>query len=503
MEKSILIIGAGMAGLATGCYGRMNGYRTLIFEMHTSPGGVCTSWKRKGYTIDGCIHWLTGSRTGQPFHFLWDELGVARHNPIIDHEEYARIEGSGGGTFIVYTDVDRLERHMRELAPEDSGLIGEFAEGIRDCIGFRIPAEKAPELYGPGDGIKVMATMLPFLKVVRKWGKVSIYDFAVRFKNPFLREVFPLSVNLQHPRDFPMLAFLMSLSWMTQKNAGYPLGGSLELAKTVEQRYLSLGGEIRYTSRVEKIMVENNRAVGVRLADGSEHRGDVVVSAADGHGTIFDMLDEKFINAKIRNNYNNLPLYNPLVYIGLGVSRTFETMPSTVTGIDIPLDRPISVNGEERTRLSMQMYQFDPGLAPVGKTLIRAWFSSDYAFWKELSRDSGRYTAEKERIADQVIASLDRRFPGLAAKVEMRDMATPITFERYTGNWRGSFEGWRISPKTLMMRMGKTLPGLKNFYMAGQWVEPGGSLPTSAMSGRNAIQIICRADRKAFHTTVS
>jgi len=55
VEKSIIIIGAGLAGLSAGCYGQMNGYRTQIFEMHTTPGGLCTSWKRKGYTFDGCI----------------------------------------------------------------------------------------------------------------------------------------------------------------------------------------------------------------------------------------------------------------------------------------------------------------------------------------------------------------------------------------------------------------------------------------------------------------
>lgn len=68
--KSIIIIGAGIAGLSAGCYGRMNGYRTQIFERHNIPGGVCTAWQRKGYTIDGCIHWLVGSSPGSNFHRL-------------------------------------------------------------------------------------------------------------------------------------------------------------------------------------------------------------------------------------------------------------------------------------------------------------------------------------------------------------------------------------------------------------------------------------------------
>src|SRR5665647_1844373 len=55
-DNSIIIIGARFAGLAAGIYGRMNGYNTRIFEMHNKPGGLCASWKRNGYTFDGCIH---------------------------------------------------------------------------------------------------------------------------------------------------------------------------------------------------------------------------------------------------------------------------------------------------------------------------------------------------------------------------------------------------------------------------------------------------------------
>ena len=97
---------------------------------------------------------------------------------------------------------------------------------------------------------------------------------------------------------------------------------------------------------------------------------------------------------------------------------------------------------------------------------------------------------------------LDRRFPGLAAQVEMCDVATPMTWERYTGNWQGSFEGWLINTRTFGMRMSKTLLGLSNFYMAGQWVEPGGGVPTAAMSGRNVIQIICSRDKRPFVTKI-
>jgi len=122
-QKSITIIGAGVAGLSAGCYGQMNGYRTQIVEMHDNPGGLCTSWKRKGYTVDGCLHWLVGSRPGDNFHRIWEELGAVQGRQMFNHEEFLRVEGKGGKVFIVYCDVDRLQQHMKELAPPDSQVI--------------------------------------------------------------------------------------------------------------------------------------------------------------------------------------------------------------------------------------------------------------------------------------------------------------------------------------------------------------------------------------------
>jgi phytoene dehydrogenase-like protein len=501
MKKSIIIIGAGVAGLSAGCYGQMNGYDTQIFEMHSLPGGVCTTWKRKGYKIDGCIHWLTGIKPQTDFYQIWEELGVMQASTIIEHEEYARIEGKDGKVFIVYSDIDCLEQHMKELAPEDKDLIEDFTNGIRKMEDFHIPWEKAADLFGPVDILKLMRSMIPFSGIFRKWGNKTIQDVTQRFESPFMREAFPYIFNLENPPEFPILAIMKTFAWMNQKTIGYPIGGSLELARTIEQRYISLGGRINFKSRVVKILVENDKAVGVQLSDGSEHRGDIVVSAADGRTTIFNMLDGKFINKKVRGYYEKLGLFPPLIYVGLGVNRSFEEVPSTVTGINFPFDKPIKIGEKERNHLSVQFYTFDPTLAPEGKTFVRVHFPSDYDYWEKLRKDPRSYKAEKEQIAQKVITQLDKRFPGFAANVEMYDVATPMTWVRYTGNWRGSFEGWIETPKTMRMRMSQMLPKLSNFYMAGQWVQPGGSLPAVAMSGRNAIQIICKKDKNVFVTT--
>jgi len=477
----------------------MNGYRTQIFEMHTIPGGLCTSWKRKGYTIDGCMHWLLGSNPGTGFYRIWEELGAVQGRRMVNQEEYIRFEGEEGKVFSVFTNIDRLEQHMKEIAPEDKNIIEETLKDVHKCTRFEIPVEKARELYSPIDGLKMMFKVFPFLQVLRKWGKTSTLDLAKRVKNPLLRQFLLTYAELP---DYSTIVLFMTLAWHHQKVAGYAVGGSLEFAQAIERRYLNLGGEVHYKSRVDKIVVENDNAVGIRLADGTEHRGDIVISAADGRTTIFDMLKGKYINDKIRGYYDNFPLFPPLIQIALGVNRSFNEIPHLVSGINYPLDEPVTIAGQELKRLGVHIYNYDPSAAPAGKTVMKVLLNTNYDYWKKLKQDPERYKAEKEQIADQVIIMLEQRFPGVAGQVEMRDVATPMTWERYTGNWQASHEGWLMTTKNLNMRLSKTLPGLKNFYMAGQWVEPGGSLPYVAVSGRNVTQIICKKDKKEFVTSI-
>ncbi len=144
-------------------------------------------------------------------------------------------------------------------------------------------------------------------------------------------------------------------------------------------------------------------------------------------------------------------------------------------------------------------------MAPPGKSVVVVLFDSDHAYWKPLYKDHERYEAEKKEIAAKVIAALERRLPGISGQVEVVDVSTPMTVERYTGNWQGSQEGWLITPDTIMIMgrgMDKTLPGLTNFYMAGQWVEPGGGVSASALSGWRVIRMLCKKDRKKFSTNL-
>jgi len=498
MSKSIIIIGAGIAGLSAGCYGQMNGYETQIFELHDKPGGLCTAWKRKGYTFDGCIHWLVGSKSGSSMNSIWQELGALRGKEIVNHDEFMRYRGPEGKDFVLYTNVDQLEQHLKELSPADTRVSAAFCNAIRrmmvlDQIG------QTPGLRGK---IKTFFQMIPFMLTMTRYRKTTITDFARRFSDPFLRQAFAATFGMEMT-DFPIIGLMMTLAWMHNKDAGYPVGGSLEFARAIEKRYLDLGGQIHYKSRVEKILVKDNKAIGVRLIDGSEHHADVVISAADGHATIFNMLEGKYINNTIKGYYDTWPIFQPIIQVSLGVARDLSQEPHSLI---CALPQPIRIAEKERSLLSMRHFCYDPTAAPAGKSAITAMFVSNHAYWKELAEDPERYEAEKKDIAIKVIKQLEQHYPGITDQVEAVDVATPLTYERYTGNWQGSMEGWMITTETMGMSYGKgmdkTLPGLENFYMIGQWVEPGGGLPPAATSARKIIGMICERADKEFKASL-
>jgi len=497
-DKSVIIIGGGIAGLSVGCYAQMNGYRTQILEMHDRPGGLCTSWTRDGYNINGCIHLLVGCGENSYFYPIWEELGAVQGRQFEYYEDYVGFEGTDGRTFTLHSNIHRLEEHMMNVAPEDHRQIKGFIEGIRGCLRFDPPIRKAPELYGPIDGLGALFKLFPHLGFLRKWFKITMRDYAMRFKSTLIRELFSY---LWFP-DSPVLFFMMTLSMLHQKSSGYPLGGSLEFSRSIESRYLDLGGQCHYGLKVSNILVENNRAVGIKFEDGTEQRADYVISAADGYTTVFDLLDGQYLNERIRGYYKKLPIFPPLIYMSLGLNQSFDLTSGTSTGLNFPVREPFTIAGEELNRLGIRVQNFDPTAAPSGKTLAKVVIPSNFAFWKPLQEDSEGYQAEKEQIGDQVVSILDNRFPGLANMIEMWDMATPITYYRYTGNWQGSHQGWMITPKTGALRMKNVLPGLGNFFMVGHWVEPGGGVPTAALSGRNVTQFLCKQDRKPFVTTV-
>jgi phytoene dehydrogenase-like protein len=356
---------------------------------------------------------------------------------------------------------------------------------------------KVPKpLMGPLDWRDFGSKMMPFVPALAKWATQSTREFANKFRNPFMKLAVAQMFSWE---EAPVMMGMMLLAFMHNGNAGFPVGASLAFARAIERRYIDLGGEIHYKSQVEKILTKNGRATGVRLYNDEIHTADITISAADGRGTIFDMLDGDYTNRKIRRMYDgHLPTHQ-MCQVSLGVNRDLSVEPHWVTYL---LDKPLILAGEERYEIGVKHYCFDRSLAPMGKSVIELIVRTNYAYWQRIY---GRriYDTEQNQVSDIIIDYLDKWYPGIQEDIEFVDEATPLSYERYTGNWMGATTGWLLTKETIpMMIMGvpKTLPGLNNFYMAGHWVEPGGTVALAAASGKNVIQLICAKDRKIFKT---
>jgi phytoene desaturase len=494
-EQSVIIIGAGLAGLAAGCYAQMNGYQAHIFEQHSLPGGVCTAWKREGYTMDGCIHWLMGSRPGSFYHQVYREVGALEGNCLMYLDHFARIMVEGGSrTLDLTADLERLEAAMKALAPEDVVAIDEIIAGARAMRGLELAPAKPRELMTFFDYLKQMWKLRRAGRYASRYN-MSVISFAQRINNPFLR----WAVTNTFVPEMPMLFLFWLLAQLADGQLATVEGGSLVFAEAVARRYAALGGQVTYKASVEEILVEGDGAVGVRLADGTQYRGDVVVSAADGYSTIFNLLGGRYVDQEIRDRYDKWPLFRPLVMASFGVAGQFPGKPAEHM---VRLDTPFAIGTELIDSISFRIFNYDPTLAPPGKTVVQAIVETDFDYWYELQQDRNAYEAEKERVAAELLQRLEWYLPGISSQVEITDVATPYTLWRYTRNHRGAFEGWLMTSDILRVQVRKTLPGLANFYMAGKWVEPGGGIPAVIPSGRQVIQLLCHRDGKHFVTTV-
>ena len=499
MTKSIIIIGAGVSGLSAGCYAAMNGYTVRIVEAHTLPGGLCTSWKRKGYLIDDSCHMLMGTDPANSYYQIWNELGAIQDRVFYYYESFAGMTALDGREFRLYVDPDRLENHMEDLSPADSALTEEFCGYIRKFADFKIPVGKPAELMGLLEGMKMLAGILPYMQLLERLLSYTLDTFASRFKDPLL------SAGIRHANygaPGSLFSIIMPLATMSRKTGGYPLGGSLAFARAIESRFTGLGGTIHYGARVTKVLEREGRVSGVRLEDGTEMEADYVIAACDLKNTLMNLLDGTRMDPAHRELLEMDTLTGPATQIAVGVDLILPEISSSQLEV-FQLPEPISIGGRQVEWFNFKSYAFDPSVAPPGKSLLLSMFLCDWSYWEKFRGDSSAYKAEKERTAEACIGALERRYPGIRGKVEMVDVATPLTYERYTGNWQGTHMTWQITPEFQKRHrfIPKTVPGLDGLYLASMWTNPPGGLPGVAEVGKWIVQILCTRDHKKFIAT--
>ena len=494
MKKKILVIGGGVAGLSVGGYLAMNGFEVEIYERNHRAGGICTSWQRGDYTIDLCMHLLAGAGPASTFHEKWNELAAMGEIAYAPMEEYLRVEDVQGNAIRVFADPDQLEKELLAKGPEDASAIYERTAALRKLAQYEEAHEKAPELTTFWERVREYGNKMPFLSLIERFSKISLEEYAAEFTNPLLQKVV---LHLSEPRASAICA-LTSLAWMGVGKAAYPRGGSMSFAQRILDRFLELGGKVFYEANVKQILVEDDKATAILLDDGRQVSADYVVSAADGHATIYELLQGNYVGKVFEKFYREHETFPSLFFIALGVRKDLSGLPAHLL---FPIKGTLIIDPDTIIdELSVRVHHFDPLLAPKGKTLVSISIkTSNFGYWRNLQQtDPGKYQSEKDRIAQAVIQALEERFGNFSEHVEMTDIATPGTIMDLTNNWKGSFEGWIQDPRTGLKSLPHTLPKLHRFYMCGQWIAIGGGLPGVLLSARDVAQLICDEEGLEF-----
>lgn len=491
--KKIIIIGGGISGLSSGIYARMKGFDSIILEKHAISGGECTGWDRSGYHIDGCIHWLIGTKEGTLANKFWKEVGALDGIDIYESESFVAYNYKGT-RIVLYRDLVRLKKHLLSLSPEDTAIINEFCadiEGLNHSADFD---DKPLDLMNPIEILRSFSAMEAQGKIMKKYGKMTFPEFAQKFKHPGIKEMF----NTLAIDDLSIAMFMMGFGNFVAGNAGIPKGGSRALALRMEDKYIKLGGKLQKNCTVKEILIENGIAKGVLLEKGTTIYGDYIIASCDPHITFNHLLRGNYFDKTLKKRYENPTDYKLIssIYISLSVDASLEDHPRS----EWLTFEPFSIHNVAVDKLSFTHYSYEEGFAPKGKTVITTPINvpakESYDYWLELSKDQKAYKEEKLRIGHAVIKGFEQNYPMLKGNVHLLDVATPVTFYHYVGAYQGAYMPFflTINSKMMFYHNGK-IRGLKKCYLSGQWTKDMGGLPGALLSGKETLQRICKKEK--------
>lgn len=491
-KEKIVVIGGGIAGLTAGIYGLLSGFEVEIYEKNAIPGGECIGWNRKGYHIDNCIHWLTGTRKDTEMYDVWKKVGA-----LSDDMEYAKINAFytcmyEGRTATLWNDLERTERELIELSPEDEAEIKKFIQYVEYSKQCLFPAKKPMEMWSVKDYIAMGKDMADFPKVMKEFGKISLGEYSKRFKSPLLQRLMCDYL----PKEYCAYAFLVSYATMADGNGKIPMGASLQMSLRMENRFKELGGKIFYNASTEKIVIEKKIAKGIKLEDGTFVEADYIIPTVDTHVLFNKFLPEGYMPKEFKAAYESPKKYPATsgFQIAFAVSEDYNRGETIFIDVD-----PIKVGNRTFDRMYVKAYGYDPIFVKDGRQVIQTCITQvdeDFEYWKSLSEEE--YRQVKEELTAEVQKRIEDTFPELKGDMEFLDCWTPLTYERYCNAYHGSYMSFTTTPEAKQLKMKGRLKGIKNMYVAGQWTSSPGGLPVAAASGKFAIQRILKSEKKSI-----
>lgn len=481
--KKVVIVGGGIAGMTAGVLLQKAGFDTEIYEKNALPGGHCTGWKREGYFIDNCIHWLTGTRPGSALHELWKEIGALGDGTEVHKKEMFFSSKLNGQTLTFWRDKEKTRKEMLELSPEDEKEINKLTEYVTMAETMTVPVEKPFDAMTPIDYVKLGMSMKSMGKVMKEYGDMDINELAMRFKHPLIRR----AIVDYMPSGYQAYAFIVSYGTVTGGNGDIPKGGSLAMSLRIAEKYKEYGGVIYTNASVKSILINGKKSEGIMLENGEKVEADYVICACDTDYTFRKLLLGKYMPKGLKQMYADRDKYP--ISSGFQIAYAVDGVFPELTGTRIFSCDDMSVGNQTVKRMSIQSYDYEPDFVPEGKMILQTNFSqteTDYKYWESLYTDKESYEKRKTEIAEQAVQRVEKEYPFLSGKIRVIDVWTPMTYTRYCNSYKGAYMSFVTTKQAKSITVPGVVKGLDNVFLASQWLMGPGGLPTAAAMGKFA-----------------
>jgi len=484
-----VIIGSGLGGLSCAAAFARKGYRPLVLEQHDKAGGYATAFGRPGgFVFDVSLHATgVGERNGVP--------NLIAGFPEITEVEFVSHPYLYRAIFPDY-DIRVKQRDLQAYLKQIEDLFPDEAAGIE-----RLFAE-------------ARALSTDVMRISRAQGQVNLARFPIEYPalyqsgqqtwgqmvdrnlhNPKLKAIVSAQWGYYGLPPSKLASFYYALPAIGYFEQGgyYPKGRSQTISDAFVKFIEARGGQVLLNTRVDRILTQNGAAYGVKAADGKEYHARVVVSNASAGQTFYRMLEEDpesddgtLAEYKARLGGLSISLSSFQIFLGLkrdlvGELKLRDSEIFFEPGYDPDAGYELARRGDvERTGMGITLYDnVLPDYSPKGKNTVNIIVVQGFEHWEKFEKDyrAGRkaaYNAEKERMADVLIARAEEvLLPGLSKAIEVKEIGTPLTNLRYTGNDRGAIYGWdQTLDNSGDRRIGHATP-VKNLYLAGAWTRPG------------------------------
>jgi phytoene dehydrogenase-like protein len=500
-STDIIVIGSGIGGLSCAALLAKYGYRVIVCESHSIPGGAAHSFERNGFRFDSGPSLYSGlsySPSTNPLRHVLDAIGedldwvnYSTWGVYIPEGEFDTTVGADQFYHVLKTirgsqAVQEWQRLQQVMEPLGIAATALPPAAVRFDVG--VLQTVAP--YGWGllrNGLQMAQLMGPFSQILNR----TVTD-------PFIRNWMDLLCFLLSglPADgtsAAAMAFMFAEWYRPGVQLDYPIGGSGAMVDALVRGVKKHGGTLQLKAHVEKILVEQGRAAGVRLRSGEVVKASKAVISNASIWDTLKILPDGAVPKKFVEQRQVTPACESFMHLHLGIDGR-DIRPDLACHYIVVNDWEQGIDAPQNVVLISIPSVLDPSLAPPGKHTMHVYTpgSEPYDLWQGIDRRSPAYAELKQKRSAVMWQALERIIPDIHNRVEVNLTGTPLTHERFLRRHRGTY-GPAISAREGLFP-GPQTP-LKGLFCTGDSTFPGIGLPAVAASGMITANTLASVDQ--------